>query len=99
MKLSRQHLVALIISGLLTLILSPVEANPRVEFPIQGTPRTGIEALPITYHGGAVLSNSPFIYIILYGNFSGSTTPQILQDLISHQANLPYLLSIQKTYY
>jgi hypothetical protein len=52
----------------------------------------------ILYHGGAVLSNAPSIYIVFYGNFAGSTTPQIIIDLISNFKNVKYF-SVLNTYY
>lgn len=55
-------------------------------------------ALPITYHGGSVLDNCPYIYLIFYGNFTNSTTPQILTDLISNQTGLLYWTTL-RTYY
>jgi hypothetical protein len=52
----------------------------------------------ILYHGGNVLSNSPAIYLIFYGNWAGSTTPSILIDLSQNQASATYA-SILQTYY
>ncbi len=58
---------------------------------------TGMSGVPVTYHGGAVTSGSS-IYLIFYGDFSNSTTPLILSDLLSMGQSAPYW-KILSTYY
>jgi hypothetical protein len=52
----------------------------------------------IYYRGGAVMTGSPAIYMIYYGNFTGSSTPDILNYLMSNLNGASYYKILQ-TYY
>ena len=51
----------------------------------------------ILYHDGPVMAGSPAVYLIFYGNFAGSTTTSILEDLASSLGSSPYFM-INTTY-
>ena len=51
----------------------------------------------ILYHDGPVMLGTSAVYIIWYGNFSGSTTTAILADLASSLGSSPYF-NINTTY-
>jgi phosphate-induced protein 1 len=51
----------------------------------------------ISYHGGPIIQ-SPSVYYIWYGNWSGNTATSILPDLASNLTGSPYF-NINTTYY
>lgn len=53
---------------------------------------------PATYYGGPVLLGSPNVYFIWYGNWKGSNTPGILEDLIKGYSGTGYA-AIMTDYY
>lgn len=55
-------------------------------------------AFPTTYHGGPVMTGTPNIYYIWYGDWTNNTGPAILTDLAQRIGGTPYL-NINKTYY
>jgi len=52
----------------------------------------------IYYRGGAVMNSAPALYLIFYGNFTGSTTPDILINLVSNLNQNAYYRTLT-TYY
>ena len=45
----------------------------------------------ITYHNGPIMPGTPAVYLIFYGNWSGSISPQILSEFMSGFGGSPYL--------
>jgi hypothetical protein len=45
----------------------------------------------ITYHNGPIMPGTPAVYLIYYGNWSGSISPQILGEFMSGFGGTPYL--------
>ncbi len=54
--------------------------------------------LPVTYHGGPVMTRGVNVYYIWYGNWTSNSAVQILTDLINSLRGSPWL-NIQTTYY
>src|SRR5688572_26273044 len=46
----------------------------------------------ITYHNGPVMAGTSTVYLIWYGNWSGSTAPAIIGDLVGSLGGSPYFL-------
>jgi phosphate-induced protein 1 len=53
---------------------------------------------PIVYWGGPIITGTPNVYFIWYGDWANSTTPAILEGLISNYGNTTYS-SIMAGYY
>ncbi len=58
----------------------------------------GTSSNGINYHGGPVMTGTPNIYYIWYGNWSGNTATTILTNFISSLGGSPYE-HINSTYY
>lgn len=52
----------------------------------------------INYHGGPIMLGTPKVYLIWYGNWTGSGTPGIITDLVSNIGGSSYF-NINTTYY
>jgi hypothetical protein len=52
----------------------------------------------ISYHGGAVMTGTPNVHYIWYGNWSGNSATTILTDFMQHLGSSPYEM-INSTYY
>jgi hypothetical protein len=57
----------------------------------------GAAGPPLKYHGGRVMPGTTNVYFILYGSWTGDTTPDILADFIVHIGGSPYM-NINTTY-
>lgn len=53
---------------------------------------------PLTYKGGPLMESGVNVYFIWYGNWTNSTTPAILTDLVKGLGGTPYF-NINTTYY
>src|SRR5687768_15386282 len=51
----------------------------------------------ILYHNGPIMPGTPSVYLIFYGNWSGSTSPHIIGEFMSLFGGTPYL-RINTTY-
>jgi archaellum component FlaF (FlaF/FlaG flagellin family) len=76
------------------------ETRPKHVHPAKGEAGKGGggHTVAITYHGGPVMTGTPSIHYIWYGNWSGNTATTILTDLANGIGGSPYE-QINATYY
>jgi hypothetical protein len=75
------------------------ETRPKHVHPAKGeAAKGGSRTVGISYHGGPVMTGTPSIHYIWYGNWSGNTATTILTDLASHLGGSSYE-QINATYY
>lgn len=76
------------------------ETRPKHVHPVNGEAGKGGggKVVAISYHGGPVMTGTPSIHYIWYGNWSGNTAVQILTDLASSIGGSSYE-QINATYY
>lgn len=73
--------------------------SPDAASPDAASPDARARANAITYHGGPVILGTTNVYVIWYGNWpASSTTPAILNNLLSHIGGSKYF-NINTTYY
>ena len=75
------------------------ETIPKHVHPAKGeASRGGGHTVAISYHGGPVMTGTPSIHYIWYGNWSGNTATTILTDLANSLGGSSYE-AINATYY
>src|SRR5215472_8442052 len=83
------------------------DEGPVIYFPVQnenaGQALLAAPGLPILYHGGAVMgtnpdgSNTPNLYFVWYGDWTGNTALDILPDMAANIGGSAYF-NIETTY-
>jgi hypothetical protein len=90
----------LILASLGTASASPTEIQTKHVHALQNKPigQAAPGANGITYHKGPIMTGTPSLYVIWYGNWSGNTATTILPDFLSHLGGSPWY-NINSTYY
>lgn len=73
------------------------DASSDVDIQQLFDPGTGISNT-IFYYGGPILTGTPTVFFLWYGDWSNSTTPQILEDMITSFSGTPYSDILQGYY-